>query len=156
MAKNEDDDAHRTTPIGTARFASEFYEAAIGADDTLGRRPGHETIATIPVLYLIGHSMELSLKAFLLHQGVTLRELKTHFGHDLGRCLKKAKELNLLDLVALDDHELSAFSVLNTLYSTKKLEYIVTGAKQFPVFGYLQTMGKKLNEAVGKLVGYSR
>jgi hypothetical protein len=29
MAKNEDDDAQRTTPIGMARFASEFYEAAI-------------------------------------------------------------------------------------------------------------------------------
>lgn len=153
MTKNANDEAQRTTPIGMARYAGEFHEAAIAADDILGKKSGYEIIAPIPVLYLIGHAMELSLKAFLLHQGVTLRELKTHFGHDIGKCLKKAKELKLLDLVEFDDHELSAFSVLNTLYSTKQLEYIVTGAKQFPVFGYLQTMSKKLNAAVGGVVG---
>lgn len=150
------DDPDRTSPIGLARYAAEFHEAATGADRTLGHKPGFEIVAPIPVLYLIGHSMELSLKAFLVHNGVGLRELRTGFGHDLHKCLRKAKELGLLALVKFDDHELAAFSVLNDLYSTKQLEYIVTGSKRFPIYGYLHTMSEKLLAAVGPLVGYNR
>lgn len=150
------DDPARTKPIGLARYAAEFHEAAMGADKTLGQKPGFEIIAPIPVLYLIGHSMELSLKAFLLHNGVELGELRKHFGHDLHKCFKKAKELGLLGAVSFDEHELGAFSILNELYSTKQLEYIVTGAKRFPIFGHLQSMSSKLLATVGSMVGYAR
>ena len=150
------ENAERTKPIGLARYAADFYEAAMGADRTLGMKPGYETFAPIPVLYLVGHSIELSLKAFLLHKGVGLRELRRHFGHDLHECLKKAKELGLLHVVTFDKHELGAFAALNNLYSTKQLEYIVTGAKTFPIFGHLQSMSSKLLATVGPLVGYAR
>jgi len=136
------------------RYAKEFHDAALGADDTLGMKPGYEIIAPVPVLYLIGHSMELSLKAFLLHKGITLRDLRTKFGHDLGKCFKKAKELGLLNTVEFDEHELGAFSVLNEIYSTKQLEYIVTGVKMFPIFGHIQSMSQKLVDAIGLLVGH--
>lgn len=150
------DDLTRTTPIGLARYATEFHDAASGADEVLSRKPGFEIFAPIPVLYLIGHSMELSLKAFLLHRGIGLRELRTHFGHDLHKCLKKAKELGLLSIVSFDEYELGAFTVLNDLYSTKQLEYIVTGAKQFPISGSLYTMSSKLLAAICPMVGYAR
>lgn len=149
-------DPERTKPIGLARYAADFHEAAMGADRTFGMKPGYEIFAPIPVLYLIGHSMELSLKAFLLHKGVGLQELRKHFGHDLHKCLKKAKEHGLLNVVTFDEHELGAFAVLNDLYSTKQLEYIVTGAKTFPIFGHLQSMSSKLLATIGPLVGYTR
>lgn len=150
------DDSDRTTAIGLARYAAEFHEAAGGADSALGHKPGFEIVAPIPVMYLIGHSMELSLKAFLVHNGVGLRELRTEFRHDLHKCLEKAKELGLLGQVKFDDHELAAFSDLDHLYSTKQLEYIVTGSKQFPMYGYLHTMSEKLLATICPIVGYNR
>jgi hypothetical protein len=156
MSNHIHENPERTKPIGLARYAKEFHEAAMGADRTLGMKPGYEIFAPIPVLYLIGHSIELSLKAFLLHKGVTLSDLRKNFGHDLGKCFKKAEDLGLLSLVTFDEHELEAFFVLNNLYSTKQLEYIVTGAKTFPIFGYIQSMSHKLLDAISPIVGYMR
>ena len=148
------DDPDRTKPTGMARYAKEFREAADAADKVLGHKPGFEIMAPIPVLYLIGHSMELSLKAYLLHQGVTLNELRKTYGHNLRKCMKKSKELGILSILKIDEHEESAFAVLDELYSTKQLEYIVTGAKTFPIYGYLHTLSTKLLEGVGPYVGY--
>jgi hypothetical protein len=39
------EDPERTTPLGLARYATEFFEAALAADDKLGRRAGYEVIA---------------------------------------------------------------------------------------------------------------
>lgn len=156
MNSHRHDDPERTTPVGLARYASEFHDAALGADRILGTKPGYELFAPIPVLYLIGHSIELSLKAFLLHKGVTLQELRTGYGHDLHKCFRKAKELELLGGVTFGESELAAFEILNDLYSTKQLEYIITGAKRFPTFGYIQSMSQKLIETVSAMVGYTR
>jgi hypothetical protein len=133
-------------------------EAALAVDEMIGKRPGFEIVAPIPVLYLVGHSIELSLKAFLLHNGVALRELrsKRHFGHSLHTCLRKAKELGLLSHVQFSGQEEGAFEVLDLLYSTKQLEYIVTGAKHFPVFGLVELFAVKLFNAVSTLVGFKK
>jgi hypothetical protein len=149
------DDPTRTTPIGLARYSSEFLEAALIADEKMGRRTGHETIAPVPVMFLIGQSIELSLKAYLLQRGVTLKKLRTKFGHDLHGLLRKAKELNLKNLVDLTEEELNTIEILNTLYTSKQLQYIVTGPKTFPVFGPLQRAAKKLVLAVCKEAGFT-
>ena len=126
-------DRARTTPIGLARYSSEFLEAALIADEKMGKRSGYEIIAPVPVMFLVDQSLELSLKAFLLSKGLSLKELrsKKYFGHDLHPLLRKAKELNLRDLVALTEEELDTIEILNTLYATKQLQYIVTGTKKF-------------------------
>ena len=155
IRKRMHDDPERTTPIGLARYAREFFDCALAADNKVGRRPGFEIIAPIPVMYLVGHSIELCLKSYLAFQGVPLSDLRTKkYGHDLVRCLKKAKELGLNTHVKFDDGEQHALAVLNELYSTKQLNYIVTGAKEFPVFGPIQTVNRKLLDAICPLVGY--
>jgi len=151
------DDPERTTPTGLAHYASEFFLCAIAADDKIGQRPGFEIIAPIPVMYLVGHSVELCLKAFLSFNGVSLRDLRgKKYGHDLSRSLKKAKELGLKEHVTLDEGEEQALAVLNELYSTKQLNYIVTGEKEFPVFGPIHSAASKLLDAICPLVGYRR
>jgi hypothetical protein len=150
------EDPERTTSLGTARYAYEFLEAALAVDDVVGHKDGYEIIAPIPVLYLVGHSIELSLKAFLLHKGVSLTELKRGYGHDLHSCMRKAKELQLNGIVEFNQQELGAFEILDKLYSSKQLEYIVTGAKQFPVFGPLQTFAVKLFNAIAPIVGFNK
>jgi len=156
MVTHVHEDPARTTPIGLARYAQEFLRASLKADDGMGGGREHDFVAPIPVLYLAGHSIELALKSFLLHKGVTLRELRVKYGHDLGRSFKKAKELGLLGHAKFEDVELGAFAVLDDLYSSKQLEYIVTGTKAFPMFGPIESFAKKLNAAVAPLVGYAR
>lgn len=149
------DDPQRTTPVGLARYAREFFECALAADDKLGKRSGFEIVAPIPVMYLVSHSIELCLKAYLAFHGVPLHELRSNkYGHNLERCHKKAKELGLDRHVKLDDGELRSLAVLNELYSTKQLNYIKTGSKRFPVFGPIEATCKKLLSAICPLVGY--
>jgi len=100
------EDPERTTPLGLARYANEFFEAALAADDILGKKEGHEIIAPIPVMFLVGQAMELALKAYLLAKGVELRKLRYEYGHNLHRCLRKAKELGLANVVSLSEDKL--------------------------------------------------
>jgi hypothetical protein len=155
LCKRMLDDLKKTTSVGLLHYANEFFDCAIAADDEIGHRPGFELIAPIPVMYLIGHSIELCLKSYLMFRGVPLSDLKSNkYGHNLMKCLKKAEDLGLTEHIKLDDHERSALVVLNKLYSTKQLNYLVTGAKEFPVFGHLQMVNTKLLDAISPLVGY--
>ena len=148
-------DPIRTTPIGMARYARDFFDTAMAADEDVGMRPGYEIIAPVPVMYLVGHAIELGLKSYLLHHGVTLDELpKRKYGHNLEKCFKKAKELGLSQIVSFEDGEVEGMRVLNELYCTKQLNYIESGAKQFPVFGLIQGFCTKLLNGVGPHVGY--
>jgi hypothetical protein len=147
------DDPTRTTALGMARYGYEFLGAAFAVDNSVGNKNGHEVITPIPVLYLVGHGIELSLKAYMLQHKLTLGELKG-LGHNLSSCFDRAKKLGLLEIVSFDEQQVSAFQILDELYSTKQLEYIVTGAKQFPMFGPLQLFGVKLFNAVANSVSY--
>lgn len=152
------DDPSRTTPLGIIRYSYEFLEAALAVSEKIGTRPGFEIVAPIPALYLVGHSIELSLKSYLLHHGVSLHELrsKRHIGHSLHKCLRKAKELGLLNHVKFSGQEEGAFEILDNLYSTKQLEYIVTGTKYFPIFSLIESFGAKLFNAVSDIVGFNK
>ncbi len=147
-------DPNRTSPIGLVRYAKQFFESALAADDKVGAKPGFEMIAPVPVMYLVGHSIELGLKAYLVAEGVNLRDLPRKYGHDLEKSFKKAKELGLLNIVKFEDSDVEGMKVLNQLYSTKQLNYFVRGAKTFPVFGCIQAFNQKLLEGVGPHVGY--
>ena len=149
------DNPDRTTPVGLARYAHDFYDAALAADDKLGMKKGYEIIAPIPVMFLVGQALELALKAYLLSRGVPLRKLRSKYGHDLHRALRKAKELGLLEIVDLSDEDESTVKLLNTLYSSKQLQYIVTGSKRFPVFGPLQEVAEKIIPGISEEVGYA-
>ena len=43
-------------------------------------------------MFLVGQSIELALKAYLLFKGVDLRTLRHDYGHGLHRSLRKAKD----------------------------------------------------------------
>lgn len=147
-------DESRTTPIGMARYAREFFEAALAVDDKMGQNSLH---APTPALYLMGHSIELSLKAFLLNHEVPLRQLRSKtFGHDLHASIRKAKELGLESLVKLGTAEAGSLELLNDLYSTKQLEYIVSGYKSYPIFGLVETTAARLFNAICRDVGYNK
>ena len=130
-------------------------EAALAADEKMGAKKGYEIVAPIPVMFLVGQSIELALKAYLVAKGVTLRQLRTDYGHELHRSLRKAKELGLLDVVSLDAEDMNAIELLDHSYASKQLQYIVTGAKTYPVFGPLERAALKLIHGIGAEVGFS-
>ena len=150
------DNPERTTATGLARFAQDFLEASRSAADGMGRGNKHFSVTPVPVIYLVGHSIELSLKSFLLNLGVSLRDLRLEYKHDLGKLLVAARELGLEQHVQFEEVELGAFEVLNDLYSTKQLEYIVTGYRVFPQLDPIEAFAKKLCEAISPLVGLTR
>ena len=54
----------------------------------------------------------------------------------------------------LTEEDIDTIKLLDELYSSKQLQYIVTGAKTFPVFGPIETVTRKLLFAVGYEVGF--
>src|SRR5664279_4178495 len=98
--------SERTTSIGLARYAKEFLEAALAVDDSVGMRKEYQIIPPIPVLYLVGHSIELALKAFLVHKGMLVSELRSKaYGHDLLKCWEKSIELGLGDIFTFTSND---------------------------------------------------
>ena len=149
------DDPSRTTPRGLIRYASEFYAAGEAADKALGEWPGYEIHAPVPVMFLMAQSIELSLKAFLLSSGVTLPTLRSKkFGHRLSACLKEAQARDLAKIIALLPDDQSVIAVVDDLYSSKQLQYMVIGMKTFPSYGPLQAVALKLLEGIAAHVGY--
>lgn len=144
------------TPIGFIRYSLDFFESAIAVDDCLGKKDGYEIFAPVPVLFLAGQSIELALKAYLLFKGISIYDLKSQkkYGHDLHRCLRKAKELGLYQIVRLSAEEEALLELLNALYATKQLQYIVVGEKTFPIFGPLKVATEKLVFNIAKTIGY--
>ena len=139
------EDPDRTTTVGMARYAVDFFKAALAADEKLGLETGYETVAPVPVMFLAGQSIELILKSYFIHKGISLRDIRLKYGHGLQKSLTDAIELGLSNIVSLTEED---------IYSSKQLQYIVTGAKTFPVFGPIETVTRKLLFAVGYEVGF--
>ncbi|MDR6855305.1 hypothetical protein [Variovorax guangxiensis] len=149
------DDPERTTPFGMTRFANDFFLAALAVVDRIPA-PRREALAPGPALYLIGHSIELASKAYLIHKGVSLETLRKKHGHSLHRSMKKANELGFVEFARLDPAEDCALQLLDSLYATKQLEYIVTGFRRNPPLTDLQRAAAKILRGAALGVGYPR
>lgn len=148
------EDPDRTTSIGLTRFASEFLFAAVAANEASGHKGSEQHVAPVPVMFLLGQSIELSLKAYLLHRGISLRDLRVTYKHGLRRCHRKARELGLLNQYAPSGQELVALHLLDELYETKQLQYIVTGLRRIPPYKVLEGVALGFLYATAKEVGY--
>lgn len=148
-------DEDRTTSIGLARYAYEYIEAASVVDhDHAGKHPGNQ-ISPMPAYFLAHHGIELTLKAYLRHSGVTVRELGSKkYGHDLHACYRKAKELGLLKIFKETPDDLNAMQMLVGLNDRHGLRYIRTGTKQFPLWSIVEPLAVRLHQAVASVVGY--
>jgi hypothetical protein len=134
------------------RYAIEFYAAGLVTDDALGYEHGYEVIAPITVNYLIGHAIELGLKAYLLHVGFSLDHIRYEIGHDLQKGFDRAMAKGLNKQLKSEDGDSGVLRVMNALYSSKQFEYIETGAKTFPVFGSLQSFAKRVLLSVAQSI----
>ncbi|WP_315703904.1 MULTISPECIES: hypothetical protein [unclassified Bradyrhizobium] len=116
----------RTHAIGLVTDAKQMLKAA-----ELLHKSGEWTV-TLPTYYLLGHAMEVVLKAFLLAGGEELERLKKRYGHDIAKAAKKVAEAKHNAISPLVQEYLPEIELLNGYYKAKELEYRVTGFKSFP------------------------
>jgi hypothetical protein len=125
--------------MGLWRHAREFADAGLAV------RIANPNRISLPAFYLIGHSIELSLKAFLLGRGVALNRLRSkEFGHDLAALLKEARRRRLGNEVPLKPKHLGVIQLLNFEYVAKKYEYRETGVYHTPDASFAQEVANRL------------
>lgn len=93
-------------------------------------RSQSQPMSSLPTLFLLLHALELFLKAFLLCQGVTERELRS-LGHDIVACMRACKVKGLAEHVILGRAAVTQVVRVNRYYSDKELEYFTPRAKSF-------------------------
>ena len=125
-----------TEPFGCLRLAREYFKAARQV-----QRPAASAIDALrqdisfPAYFLVGHAIELSLKAYLLGRGMTINVLRSRkFGHNLESLLTEARRHKLGRFVKLSKFELDAIRILNQCYSAKDFEYAATGICRLPQY----------------------
>lgn len=142
----------RTTAIGLARYAYDYIGAAMLAERN---DPEPNPISPVPAYFLALHGIELTLKSYLRHKGVTAKELRGQkYGHDLHACHKKAKELGLQSIFNEQANDADAMRMLVGLNEHQGLRYIKTGMKHFPLWSLVQPLAVRLHQAVAPEVGY--
>lgn len=144
-------DEDRTTAIGLARYAYEYLHAAMVVESNVSTPT---QIAPVPAYFMALHGIELTLKAFLRHKGVSVKELQNKFGHDLHACHRKAKELGLHEVFKELPVDSDAMRMLVRLNDQQGLRYIKTGMKHFPLWSIVEPLAIRLHQAVAPLVGF--
>lgn len=132
-------EAPRTTSAGLWRYGKEFSKAG-----DLVHQEAHSRLSA-PAYYLLGHSIELLLKAFLLGRGIPLKDLKRkRFGHNLDALFERARYHQLGRVIHLTRVDHGVIHLLNIEYSIKRFEYIRTGPTYIPEWSLLVALSHKL------------
>lgn len=136
-------------PAGFIRHAREFLAAA-----ELVLNQTEEV--SLPSLFLFGHSIELSLKAFLLACGMTRNELKKNFGHNLEALLDESIKRGLEKEISIEDVERGVLQLLNKEYQSKRLEYLDSGGiYSMPVPHVIVQISRKLVNVLDEFYFYN-
>ncbi len=132
------------TSEGLLLHAKEFL---IAAECLLNNKtPDIQNSIQFPIYFLLGRSIELSLKAFLLSQGMTSNQVKNKkFGHNIITLFVEAQNRNLQNEVTFSSIEVGVIQVLNIDYSSKRLEYRNTGGMyHIPNIADTENIARKL------------
>lgn len=95
--------------------------------------------------YLIGHSIELSLKSFLFTVGFK-RADRRRLNHDLEKALEAAQQNGLAAYIDISAHDRDQLQKANRLYSKKEFEY----------FESLETIWDPLDFDVDALASFAK
>lgn len=145
----------RTTAVGLARYAKEYLEAAIVVNQELGKDKAFTHVSPMPAHFLLTHGIELTLKAYLRHAGLTVEQLGARdLSHGLKALYARACELGLGDLYQMTAEDAEALELLVAVNEFHQLRYIQTGLKTFPLWGVAEPLAIRLHQAVAPAVGY--
>jgi hypothetical protein len=132
------------SPLAFLGYSKDFYSAYTSYTSEDPFSPA--------TYYLICRSLELSMKAYLLTEGVSRDQLKKRsLGHDLDKILKKSKKLGLFSIVSMSDEEHVHIAKANSWYVRKGFEYfeiknIVENCSTLPDIQVLERIANQLIE----------
>ena len=133
--KNKKRDESRTTPAGLWVLGDKFFRIVEYVPEEKRR--------LFPCYYLLSHSIELTLKAFLLTKGHTVPEL-IKISHDLEELLRLAELRGICGLVSFEERHLDAIELANAIYKKKEWEYHVRAHKDYPIIDDLYSFASVL------------
>ena len=143
---------NRISPFGFWRYGKEFLDAAKKVKDPTHRQHILDETAPTPAYFLVGHSIELSLKSFLLSRGEKIEILRSQkFGHNLEALLKESKRRKLGREVKVTQKEKLIILILNENYKKKNLEYFLLGYTRYPRYALVFSVAKKINDNLKQL-----
>ena len=132
----------RTTALGLFHYAHSYAASA----RELSNLKLAATHPEAPTRFLYGHAIELYLKAFLLLNGMTVKELRFKpYGHDTESLHDKAQEFGLF--LTLPDVDAIEFIANQTID-----RYIVTGMRKVVPLAMLEQACRSLHERIGPSV----
>lgn len=141
----------RVSPYGFFHYGKEFFDAANGF-----KKPAYYS----PVPYfLYCRSIELVLKAFLLGNGVPMKDLpkKKLYWHYLDKILKKAQDLGLSKFVNITPEQEEEILKANKYYAYNKgFEYfkVIKAVKAYPELPDLLLLEKIASELLTYLESF--
>jgi len=127
-------------PLGLWRRAKQFADAARPV------RSSAQSIGNVDIVeyYLLGHAIELALKAFIASTGANEAQLMA-LGHDLEEALASAEEKALGQHITLTQEDRAAVAIVNRYYRQKDFEYYEPGQLMgLPKSERMQEVIKKL------------
>ena len=136
--------------LSDTESAQSYWALADGfstaADQLLSNPPGQKILT--PILYLLGHSLELHFKSYLILQGVSEKKLSKDIGHNLVNCLRLCNQLGLYKHLSLTYSQTRQIVRVNRYYQGKQLEYFYSTAKQFGVIENFRNIVSQTSKAV--------
>lgn len=115
----------RTSARGLLNYAHEYFA---GYELIQKQEPGPTAYFAVKY-YLLCHALELTMKAWLKHNGATYTDLKK-LGHDLEKIMAVLHDEHRL---LFDARSQAMITLVNQHYSQKEFEYALRGAKSVPV-----------------------
>jgi hypothetical protein len=136
--------------FGFWSHAKEFLSAANVVKEPRQKDKGKNDFTLIlPAYYLVGHSIELSLKCYLAAKGYKTNELRSKkYGHNLEALLIECRKRKLGREVKLSKHQINAIKLFSETYKSKRLEYLEYGNYRLPEYGFIYDVAKFLNESL--------
>lgn len=130
------------------KLGKEFYHAS---RDQLVKNQEH--LVSFPCYYLAGHSIELSLKAFLFGNNYSVSDLrKRKYGHDLESLLDEAIKNDFENECALSFHEKLNLERLNNYYKEKELEYLESQIYALPEMQKAVELAGKVSNKLARFI----
>jgi hypothetical protein len=139
-----DEEATRTRPVAYFNFAETYWMAA----KALRRSRAKATHKDSPIRFLYYHAIEFHLKAHLRACKIHPYEMRTKFGHDVGKLSKKSAELGL----EFDDEDLGIFELMSKTDAVIRSRYILTGPYSWPEITALNRVCVGLRRLVGTVL----
>ncbi|MEM7614816.1 MAG: hypothetical protein AAF245_07200, partial [Pseudomonadota bacterium] len=121
MDRSKDREENREMAREYAAGARQYYESAKAADAVVGHWKGYEIVAPFSVMALTAHSIELSLKSYLLHSGE--KDLRNKFGHSLVRAYAKVEEIESERGGTLPQIDDKLLAIIDDLHRNHTLRY---------------------------------